>query len=83
MPCGLCGDIIPAEVTRCPGCGAWARRRDFRTLGIGVFMLLGFNAFMALGIASYGYVLQTGRVVLEGPGPELLQNERTINAYLG
>jgi hypothetical protein len=49
MPCGLCGDIIPAEVTRCPGCGAWARRRDFRALGIGVFMLLGFNAFMALG----------------------------------
>lgn len=51
MPCGLCGDIIPAEVARCPACGAWARRRDFRALGIGVFMLLGFNAFMALGSA--------------------------------
>lgn len=49
MPCGLCGDIIPAEVARCPACGAWTRRRDFRALGIGVFMLLGFNAFMALG----------------------------------
>jgi hypothetical protein len=49
MPCGLCGDIIPTEVARCPACGAWARRRDFRALGIGVFMLLGFNAFMALG----------------------------------
>jgi len=49
MPCGLCGDIIPTEVARCPHCGAWARRRDFRALGIGVFMLLGFNAFMALG----------------------------------
>jgi hypothetical protein len=49
MPCGLCGDIIPTEIARCPACGAWARRRDFRALGIGVFMLLGFNAFMALG----------------------------------
>jgi hypothetical protein len=49
MPCALCGDIIPTEVTRCPACGAWARRRDFRALGIAVFMLLGFNAFIALG----------------------------------
>ncbi|MEO5875625.1 MAG: DUF4328 domain-containing protein [Streptosporangiaceae bacterium] len=51
MPCGLCGDIIPTEVARCPACGAWSRRRDFRALGIGVFMLLGFNAFMAMGSA--------------------------------
>ena len=49
MPCALCGDIIPAEINRCPGCGAWARRRNFRALGLSVFLLLGFNAFMALG----------------------------------
>jgi hypothetical protein len=49
MPCALCGDIVPTEIARCPACGAWTRRRDFRALGIGVFMLLGFNAFMALG----------------------------------
>ncbi|MFB4318506.1 DUF4328 domain-containing protein [Actinomadura sp. 21ATH] len=49
MPCALCGDIIPTEVTRCPACGAWARRRDFRAVGVAVFMLLGFNAFIALG----------------------------------
>lgn len=49
MPCALCGDIIPTEVARCPACGAWARRRDFRAMGIAVFMLLGFNAFIALG----------------------------------
>jgi hypothetical protein len=51
LPCGLCGDIIPTETARCPACGAWSRRRDFRALGIGVFMLLGFNAFMAMGSA--------------------------------
>ncbi|GAA4149723.1 DUF4328 domain-containing protein [Actinomadura keratinilytica] len=49
MPCALCGDIIPTEVPRCPACGAWARRRDFRAIGMAVFMLLGFNAFVALG----------------------------------
>lgn len=49
MPCMLCGDIIPTEVARCPACGAWSRRRDFRSLGIAVFMMLGFNAFVALG----------------------------------
>ncbi|MFC9970071.1 DUF4328 domain-containing protein [Spirillospora sp. NPDC127200] len=49
MPCALCGDIVPTEVARCPGCGAWSRRRDFRALGVAVFMLLGFNAFVALG----------------------------------
>ncbi|MBX6765727.1 MAG: DUF4328 domain-containing protein [Actinomadura rubrobrunea] len=49
MPCALCGDIIPTDVARCPACGAWARRRDFRAIGMAVFMLLGFNAFVALG----------------------------------
>jgi hypothetical protein len=49
MPCALCGDIIPSEVDRCPACGAWTRRRNFRALGLAVFLLLGFNAFMALG----------------------------------
>jgi hypothetical protein len=49
MPCASCGDIIPAEIDRCPACGAWARRRNFRALGLSVFLLLGFNAFMALG----------------------------------
>ncbi|WP_033424897.1 DUF4328 domain-containing protein [Actinomadura flavalba] len=48
MPCALCGDIIPREIARCPHCGAWARRRDFRAVGVAVFMLLGFNAFVAL-----------------------------------
>ncbi|MBC6462247.1 DUF4328 domain-containing protein [Actinomadura sp. HBU206391] len=49
MPCALCGDIIPTQVDRCPACGALARRRDYRALGVAVFMLLGFNAFIALG----------------------------------
>jgi branched-chain amino acid transport system ATP-binding protein len=41
------------------------------------------NAVAALGIAHYGYVLETGSVVLEGPGRELLRDERVRRAYLG
>ena len=41
------------------------------------------NANMALSIADRGYVLSTGRVVLEGKAAELLQNEDLRKAYLG
>jgi branched-chain amino acid transport system ATP-binding protein len=41
------------------------------------------NARAALSIADRGYVLETGRIVLEGSGPELLKNEQVKEAYLG
>jgi branched-chain amino acid transport system ATP-binding protein len=41
------------------------------------------NANMALSIADRGYVLSTGRLVLEGPANELLQHEDLRKAYLG
>ena len=41
------------------------------------------NANVSLSIADRGYVLSTGRVVLEGPAAELLQNEELRKAYLG
>ena len=41
------------------------------------------NARAALSIADRGYVLETGRIVLEGPGPDLLKNEQVKEAYLG
>ncbi len=46
-------------------------------------LLVEQNALMALSIADHGYVLESGRVVLEGPGPELLDDERVKRAYLG
>ncbi len=46
-------------------------------------LLVEQNAMAALTIADYGYVLETGRVVLEGTGKELLQDERVRKAYLG
>ena len=41
------------------------------------------NANMALSIAHRGYVLSTGRLVLEGPAKELLAHEDLRKAYLG
>jgi branched-chain amino acid transport system ATP-binding protein len=41
------------------------------------------NANMALSIADRGYVLSTGRLVLEGPASELLAHEDLRKAYLG
>ncbi len=41
------------------------------------------NASLALRLASYGYVLETGRVALEGPADELNEHEHVKRAYLG
>lgn len=46
-------------------------------------LLIEQNAFAALKIADYAYVLETGRIVLQGTGEELLQNEEVRKAYLG
>jgi branched-chain amino acid transport system ATP-binding protein len=41
------------------------------------------NAAMALSIAHRGYVLQSGRVVLQGSAESLLENPQMQRAYLG
>ena len=41
------------------------------------------NANVSLSIADRGYVLSTGRIVLEGKASELMQNEDLRKAYLG
>jgi branched-chain amino acid transport system ATP-binding protein len=50
--------------------------------GTAVFMVEQ-NANLALQIADYGYVLQTGRIVLEGPADALLRDTAIRDAYLG
>ncbi|CAG4906497.1 unnamed protein product [Acidocella sp. C78] len=50
--------------------------------GVAIFMVEQ-NAHMALQIASRGYVLQTGRVVLSGPAADLAANPAIREAYLG
>ena len=46
-------------------------------------LLVEQNARAALAVADHAYVLETGSVTLEGPGPELLKNDDVRRAYLG
>jgi len=46
-------------------------------------LLVEQNARAALKIADYGYVIEGGRIVLEGPAQDLSADERVQNAYLG
>ncbi|MEW6275184.1 MAG: ABC transporter ATP-binding protein [Bacillota bacterium] len=46
-------------------------------------LLVEQNAVLALELANRGYVLETGCIVLEGTGQELLSNELVKKAYLG
>ena len=56
--------------------------RDIHKEGMTI-LLVEQNAQMALSVADRAYVLETGHVVMDGTGAELLTNERVRNAYLG
>lgn len=56
--------------------------QDINAQGTSI-LLVEQNAQMALSIADRAYVLETGQVVLEGTGQELLHNEMVAEAYLG
>ena len=50
----------------------------------GVSMLLvEQNARIALGLSDYGYVMENGRIVLDGPSVKLMENEDIREFYLG
>lgn len=46
-------------------------------------LLIEQNAMASLNIAHYAYVLETGKVVMEGAGADMLRDERVLKAYLG
>ena len=56
--------------------------REINARGTAV-LLIEQNARQALGIASRGYVLETGAVALAGTAPSLLSSEEVRRAYLG
>ena len=47
------------------------------------FLLAEQNATMALRVATHGYVLESGRVVMDGPGEQLRENADIKEFYLG
>lgn len=56
--------------------------RQIREGGMTI-LLIEQNAFGALQLADYGYVMETGEITLEGRAEELLYDERVKSAYLG
>jgi branched-chain amino acid transport system ATP-binding protein len=56
--------------------------RELNETGITI-LLVEQNAHMALSIANYAYVLETGVITLEGPAEELADSEEVKKAYLG
>lgn len=53
-----------------------------KALGVTI-LLVEQNAHLALSVANYGYVLETGTIILEGPANELAANPEIRKAYLG
>ncbi|HMS34724.1 MAG TPA: ABC transporter ATP-binding protein [Ignavibacteria bacterium] len=53
-----------------------------KTTGLTI-LLVEQNANIALSIADYGYVMETGQIILEGEAKSLAQNEEVRKAYLG
>jgi branched-chain amino acid transport system ATP-binding protein len=56
--------------------------RQINAQGISV-LLVEQNVYQSLRIAARGYVLETGRIALEGPGADLLSNAQVKAAFLG
>ena len=56
--------------------------KDINEKGISIF-LVEQNVFHSLSLANRGYVLENGRIVLEGNGKELLRNDHVKKSYLG
>lgn len=46
-------------------------------------LLVGENVNYALQVSHYGYVMEVGRITLEGPSPMLFNNDHVRRAYLG
>jgi len=57
--------------------------KEINTTGGTTILLVEQNATMALVVSHRGYVMETGRIVLQGPAKDLLQNPQVRDAYLG
>ena len=62
--------------------GIFRTLREINRAGLTIF-LVEQNVRQALKIAQRAYVIETGRIVLQGSGRELLDNPRVRQAYLG
>jgi branched-chain amino acid transport system ATP-binding protein len=56
--------------------------REVNARGVSI-LLVEQNAHLALNLAHYGYVLETGEIAMAGPGKDLLASPEVRKAYLG
>src|SRR5947199_220154 len=56
--------------------------RDIAAKGVTI-LLVGQNVNYTLQVSDYGYVMDLGRIVLEGPAHQLLNDEHVRQTYLG
>ena len=56
--------------------------REIKSSGTTV-LLVEQNAKQALKVADYGYVMETGKIIINGEAKELLEDPRIVEAYLG
>jgi branched-chain amino acid transport system ATP-binding protein len=56
--------------------------RQINALDVSI-ILVEQNAMLALTLAQYGYVLETGQLVMQGEAQDLLRDEGVKKAYLG
>jgi branched-chain amino acid transport system ATP-binding protein len=56
--------------------------REIKSTGTTV-LLVEQNAKQALKVADYGYVMETGKIIINGEAKELLEDPRIVEAYLG
>jgi len=57
--------------------------KEINVSGGTTILLVEQNATMALTVSDRGYVMETGRIVLQGPARDLLKNPQVRDAYLG
>ena len=55
---------------------------DLHATGVSI-LLIEQNARAALDLASYGYVMEVGRIILSGPARTLAEDPRVVESYLG
>jgi branched-chain amino acid transport system ATP-binding protein len=55
---------------------------ELRKTGISI-LLIEQNARAALQVADFGYVLELGKVSMQGPSSQLANNPQVVQAYLG
>ena len=86
-PIGLGEHVIIAAATECTtqdDIAAYVKAlKEINAREGTSILLVEQNARAALSVADYGYILDSGRVVLDGPSAELQAEKRVEAAYLG